>query len=164
MSNNVTLDEMNELLDEIYHSGGDTWVEIDGQTYYTDWGYGVVAIEFFIRMLKNRKSDSDATHECRNVAEDARSLIDDEVHRDCEYYVYLQLRDCIDVIDDDYERLKVENTKLRELCRRFAEYASQDRCEGCVCKSRCNDGLIDECWQRTKIREMARELGVEADG
>lgn len=56
-----------------------------------------------------------------------------------------------------------ENAKLRELCRRFAEYVSHDRCEGCVCKSRCNDGKIEECWQRTEIREIARELGIEVD-
>lgn len=56
-----------------------------------------------------------------------------------------------------------ENAKLRELCRKFAEYVSQDRCEGCVCKHRCNDGEIDECWQLTEIRELARELGIEVD-
>lgn len=54
-----------------------------------------------------------------------------------------------------------ENAKLRELCRRFSEYMSQDRCEGCVCKRRCNEGEIDECWQRTEIREAAHELGIE---
>ena len=59
--------------------------------------------------------------------------------------------------------LQAENAKLRELCRKFAEYVSQDRCEGCVCKHRCNDGEIDECWQRTEIRELARELGIEVD-
>lgn len=54
-----------------------------------------------------------------------------------------------------------ENAKLRELCMRFAEYVSHDRCEGCVVKRRCNDGEVDECWQRTEIREIAHELGVE---
>ena len=76
MGNNVTFDEMNELLDEIYRSGGESWVEIDGQIYYTDWGYGVVAIEFFIRMLKNRKSDNDVTLVRHSVAEDADEIID----------------------------------------------------------------------------------------
>lgn len=57
--------------------------------------------------------------------------------------------------------LEDENAKLRELCKRFAEYVSHDRCEGCVFKSRCNDGLIDECWQLTEIRKLASELGVE---
>lgn len=37
-----------------------------------------------------------------------------------------------------------ENAKLRELCRRFSEYVSYDRCEGCVVKRRCNDGEVDE--------------------
>ena len=53
-----------------------------------------------------------------------------------------------------------ENEKLRELVRKYGEYTSQDRCEGCACKSRCNDGDVDECWQLTEIRELARELGV----
>lgn len=57
-----------------------------------------------------------------------------------------------------------ENAKLRELVRRFAEYVSQDRCEGCVYKRRCNDGLVDECWQMTEMRKLARELGIEVDG
>lgn len=59
---------------------------------------------------------------------------------------------------------KAESAKLRELCRKFAEYVSQDRCEGCVCKHRCNDGEIDECWQLTEIRKAAYELGIEVDG
>ena len=65
------------------------------------------------------------------------------------------------VLKSSYDRLQAENAKLRELCRRFAEYASQDRCEGCVCKRRCNNGEIDECWQRTEIREAAHEFGIE---
>lgn len=59
---------------------------------------------------------------------------------------------------------ELKNSKLLELVRRYGEYTSQDRCEGCVCKSRCNDGEVDECWQRTEIRELARELGIEVDG
>ncbi len=62
------------------------------------------------------------------------------------------------------EGLDAENAKLRELCRKFAEYVSQDRCEGCVCKHRCNDGEIDECWQLTEIRKAAYDLGIEVDG
>ena len=56
-----------------------------------------------------------------------------------------------------------ENAKLRELVRKYVEYTSQDRCEGCVCKRKCNDGDVDECWQRTEIRELSRELGIEVD-
>ena len=59
--------------------------------------------------------------------------------------------------------LKAENARLRELVRKYVEYTSQDRCEGCVCKRKCNDGDVDECWQRTEIRELARELGIEED-
>jgi len=57
--------------------------------------------------------------------------------------------------------LQAENARLRELVRRYGEYTSQDRCEGCVCKSRCNDGEIEECWQLTEIRKLAHELGIE---
>lgn len=63
--------------------------------------------------------------------------------------------------NDAADGLKEENTKLRELVRRYVEYTSQDRCEGCVFKLRCNDGEVDECWQLTEIRELARELGIE---
>ena len=57
--------------------------------------------------------------------------------------------------------IMAENSKLRELARRYGEYTDQDRCEGCVCKSRCNDGDVDECWKLTEIRGLARELGIE---
>ena len=72
--------------------------------------------------------------------------------------------DTIWELRDDLQRANAENAKLRELCRKFAEYVSQDRCEGCVCKHRCNDGEIDECWQLTEIRKAAYELGIEVDG
>ncbi len=68
-----------------------------------------------------------------------------------------------DADDESIRRLEAENAKLRELVRKYGEYTDQDRCEGCVCKSRCNDGDIEECWQLTKIRELARKLGVEAN-
>ena len=64
---------------------------------------------------------------------------------------------------DKANRLESENTRLRELCMRFAEYVSQDRCEGCVYKRRCDGGEIDECWQRTEIREIAHKLGIEVE-
>lgn len=47
--------------------------------------------------------------------DDALSLIENEVNRDCEYYVYSQLRDCIDTIEDDCKLLESDNAKLREL-------------------------------------------------
>lgn len=62
---------------------------------------------------------------------------------------------------DENDKLKLENAKLRELVRRYVEYTSQDRCEGCVVKPSCNDGEVDECWQLTEIRELAREMGIE---
>ena len=59
--------------------------------------------------------------------------------------------------------LEAENAKLRELATRFADYVGQDRCEGCVTKTRCNEGLIDECWLLTEIREIADGLGIEVE-
>ena len=61
------------------------------------------------------------------------------------------------------DELQAENAKLRELVRKYGEDTDQDRCEGCVCKSRCDNGDIDECWQLTEIRELARELGIEVE-
>ena len=63
----------------------------------------------------------------------------------------------------DRNAVRAENTKLRELCRMFVEYVSQDRCEGCVFKGRCNNGEVEECWQLTEILKLARELGIEVD-
>lgn len=74
--------------------------------------------------------------------------------------LYTQLAD----VTESMGRMEERCAKLRELCRKFAEYVSQDRCDGCVCKRRCDNGDIDECWQRTKIREAAHELGIEVDG
>ena len=118
MDNSVTFDEMNELLDEIYHSGGETWVEIDGQTYYTEWGYGVVGIEFFIRMLKNRKSDNDATLVRHSVAEDIDEIIEHVLNANMlsmPYHVYSDLFDAVDGLAVDIEKLQDENAKLRRI-------------------------------------------------
>lgn len=59
--------------------------------------------------------------------------------------------------------LGTENKKLWELVIMYNDYISQDRCDGCILKSQCNDGKVSECWQLTEIRERARELGVEVD-
>lgn len=64
-------------------------------------------------------------------------------------------------VEQELKEVRVENAKLRELARRFAEYASQERCDGCAFKSRCNDGLLDECCQMAEIRSLARKLGIE---
>jgi len=60
-------------------------------------------------------------------------------------------------------KLEADNAKLRELARRFGEYVSQDRCEGCVMKRRCNNGDVEECWQMTEIRALANELEIEVE-
>ena len=75
-------------------------------------------------------------------------------------------RDAMCRIDDlaiEHDRIKSENAKLRELAMRFADYVGQDRCEGCVTKTRCNEGLIDECWLLMEIREIADGLGIEVE-
>ena len=63
----------------------------------------------------------------------------------------------------EWKKDRDENAELRGLVRRYGEYIGQDRCEGCVCKSKCNNGDVDECWQLTEIRELACELGIEVD-
>ena len=65
------------------------------------------------------------------------------------------------VLRERIKELADENAKLRELARRFGEHVSQDRCEGCVMKRRCNNGDIEECWQLTEIRALAKDLGIE---
>lgn len=91
-----------------------------------------------------------------NATERARRS--DSLYYDTQVTNRRALCDMIAHLESDLAESKAENAKLRELCRKFAEYVSQDRCEGCVCKHRCNDGEIDECWQLTEIRELAREL------
>lgn len=69
--------------------------------------------------------------------------------------------DPFDLMAMQTAELMDENAKLRELVRRYVEYTSQDRCEGCAVKPRCKDGEVDECWQLTEIRMLARKLGIE---
>ena len=71
--------------------------------------------------------------------DDALSLIENEVNKDCEYYVYSQLRDCIDTIEDDCKLLESENAKLREL----VQY------------------ICDECYGDEWFVEKAAALGIE---
>ena len=63
--------------------------------------------------------------------------------------------------DKSYDELLAKNDKLYELVRMFVEYLSQDHCDGCVVKRRCNEGEVEECWQLTEIRKAASELGIE---
>ena len=72
-----------------------------------------------------------------------------------------RLLDMCDRIDAEFHNIQAENDKLRELVRKYGEYIDQDRCEGCVCKSRCNNGDVDECWQLTEICELASKLGIK---
>ena len=73
----------------------------------------------------------------------------------------MEAADTIWELRGSVHRERAEADKLRDLYKRFAEYVSQDRCEGCVYKRRCNDGEIDECWQLTEIQEIACDLGIE---
>lgn len=81
-----------------------------------------------------------------------------------EILVNYRLLEIADRIDANVKRLEAENTKLRELCDMFVEYVEHDRCEGCICKTRCNEGDIYECWQLTEIHEAANELDVYIKG
>lgn len=163
MGNNVTFSEMNELLDEINRSGGETWVEIDGQTYHTDWGYGVVAIEFFIRMLKNRKSDSDATLVRHSVAEDADEIIEHVLNANMlsmPYHVYSDLFDAIDGLAVDIEKLQAENAKLRELCGDLHECARES---GDYCPNTCKHWDEKGYCCTFNLADRMRELGIEVE-
>lgn len=60
-------------------------------------------------------------------------------------------------------RQHLENERLHELCDRLIEYVSDDRCEGCACKTSCRNDELDKCWQLTDIRELAAELGKVVD-
>ena len=91
--------------------------------------------------------------EIGNVTVRVDAVITDEQYREA--------MGAVRAANERMDLLEAENAKLRELVRKYVEYTSQDRCEGCVCKRKCNDGDVDECWQRTEIRELARELGIE---
>ena len=93
--------------------------------------------------------------EIDNVTVKVDAVITDEHYRVVMGAV-MAANECIDL-------LVAENAKLRELCRRFSEYVSHDRCEGCVVKRRCNDGEVYECWQMGEIRKLAHELRVEVE-
>ena len=166
MDNNVTFDEMNELLDEIIHSGGETWVEIDGQTYYTDWGYGVVAIEFFIRMLKNRKSDNDATQSRQDVAVDVDEILEHVINANMlsmPYDVYFELFDAVAGLGVEIENLQAENTKLRELLMLAYKAAAEPDCADCYNEHSCKNNDLSYCVMWVELEQKMRdELGMEA--
>ena len=98
--------------------------------------------------------------ECLNAA----GLSDCGENDSWNYWYQRILKAHNDAVERQIATEQAENAKLRELCRRYGEYVSQDRCEGCVYKTRCNNGLIDECWQRSEICDLARELEIEVGG
>jgi len=64
----------------------------------------------------------------------------------------------------DADDLESENAKLRDIVHMYASYVDDDRCEGCVHKRACNEGMVEVCWQLTEIRKAekaAHELGIE---
>ena len=103
--------------------------------------------------------------------DDALSLIENEANRDCEYYVYSQMRDAVDGMEMDRERLLEENGKLRDLVHdMYAYYASGtlDSCELCdwtldcenhpalSCKHGCTTDFVEDVFM-----DRMRELGIE---
>lgn len=96
---------------------------------------------------------------CRHNDKNARYCPLKKAHTDLGYVLNCVAWEPTD--EAEMARLRTENKKLWELVRRYGEYTDQDRCEGCVYKSRCNDGYVDECWQLTEIRRLAHELGIE---
>lgn len=45
---------MREMLEEFDNQPTSTEVRVDGVSYYSDWGYGIECIEFFIEALERR--------------------------------------------------------------------------------------------------------------
>lgn len=45
---------MHEMLEEFDNQPTSTEVFVDGMSYYSDWGYGIECIEFFIEALERR--------------------------------------------------------------------------------------------------------------
>lgn len=85
--------------------------------------------------------------------DDALFLIENEVNRDCEYYVYSQLRDCIDTIEDDCKLLESENAKLRELAEDMLS---------CI-EIQIAFDHTPEKWMYKEFAGRAQELGIEVD-
>lgn len=61
-------------------------------------------------------------------------------------------------LQEESERLKAENAKLRELVRELWFYAEQEL----VCDSTCQYGAVCD-WRDCVFRRSMRELGVEVD-
>lgn len=66
----------------------------------------------------------------------------------------------IEYLREMCKKEETENAKLWELIRLTAEYLSQDRCEGCICKRACDSGELDMCWIARKLMDTMCELGV----
>lgn len=56
--------DIGKLLDKTYYDfckcpGGESWFELDGETYSTDVGYALEGMEIFIHVLKRRMAESE---------------------------------------------------------------------------------------------------------
>lgn len=91
----------------------------------------------------------DLRRKCRKMSNDNSSLIN-ELELTKRMYAKVCEEKC---------KADAENARLRELILTLADCVSKDRCEGCVYKSRWNDGLADECWHRSETHEMAERFG-----
>ena len=100
----------------------------------------------------------------------ALALIENEVRNDCDYYVYSQLRDVVDGLENDNEaltrllkdalekkyskedELQVENAKLRELCSEMFSFEDSTPCK-----------TKDTVWMLEGWGQRMSELGIEVD-
>lgn len=54
----ISLRELRELEQEIQKApGGETWLKFEGVEYYTDWGYALEGIDFFLDIIERRLSE-----------------------------------------------------------------------------------------------------------
>jgi hypothetical protein len=76
--------------------------------------------------------------------DDAVAYLDSEVHPRCDYDIYSDMRDIVD-------EMEAENEKLRELVRKL--YACNGSCHRCV-------ELLGKC----EYEKQLREFGIEVNG
>jgi len=82
---------------------------------------------------------------------------------ECEYNVYSDMVDYIDEAGADYESLKKENAKLRELADAVKEFVEDTHCEDCPFRRDCDDNNRIFCADDFSYHAFAamRELGIE---